>query len=350
MNFESVRKIIVNLNDRDRVVNTREIPYDGKLSDEELVVLVKRVHEERVEGLQALMQISTKLEQKNEVESHHKLGLVFLRNGMGREALEELRRALALESDNASVLNDFGLASMLVENFSQAEETFRRAIELRPNYPDLHNNFGAALLQLARYPEALQEFETALGIHSGYAEAHFNLGLCLLTQSLGNGKMPEDVEGRMQTHLARAVELNASYDNQYYKVAQNYLAKDQYPEARQALNECKTSVSALTGSEIYHEFYLRLKYGDEGVDRGATERYIAKLEELLQKNPNFVDVHNDLGVAYLIQCRFLFNRAINEFKHALAINPDYAKARKNFKLAENEGKGFLILLRAILYF
>jgi len=214
MNFESVRKIIVNLNDRDRVVNTREIPYDGKLSDEELVVLVKRVHEERVEGLQALMQISTKLEQKNEVESHHKLGLVFLRNGMGREALEELRRALALESDNASVLNDFGLASMLVENFSQAEETFRRAIELRPNYPDLHNNFGAALLQLARYPEALQEFETALGIHSGYAEAHFNLGLCLLTQSLGNGKMAEDVEGRMQTHLARAVELNASYDNQ----------------------------------------------------------------------------------------------------------------------------------------
>jgi len=33
---------------------------------------------------------------------------------------------------------------------------------------------------------------------------------------------------------------------------------------------------------------------------------------------------------------------------AKKIDPNYKKAKDNLKLAENEGKGFLILLRALL--
>jgi tetratricopeptide (TPR) repeat protein len=349
-NFESIRRIIINLNDRDRVINSREVPYDHKLSDEELMALVKRTHEERVESLRELFKISTKLEQKSELESNQKLGVVFLHNGLGKEALEEFKRALNLDEKNASVLCNLGLAYMQDENFAEAEKTFRGAIALRPNYPDLHNNLALALMRQARFDQAREEFDAAVTLHPGYAEAHFNMALCVLFQPTADGKLSEAVKGEVQMHLSQAVELNSYFNNEYYKVAQSYLAKDQLAEARQALIEAKTSVSSQTGSEIYHEFYLRLKYGDEGVDRRATERYIAKLEEILEKNPNYVDVHNDLGVAYLIQCRFLFNRSITEFKRALDINPQYAKAQKNLKLAENEGKGFLILLRAILYF
>jgi tetratricopeptide (TPR) repeat protein len=206
------------------------------------------------------------------------------------------------------------------------------------------------LFKSGNYSEALSEFKRALEIHAGYAEAYFNYALCLLTQAAADNALTEAVKGDLLQHLNRAVELNAYYNNEYLKVAQANLAKNQLAECRQALVEAKTSVSSQTGNVVFHEFYLRLKYGDEGVDRKATERYVTRLEEMLDKNPQYVDVHNDLGVAYLIQCRFLFNRAINEFKRALALNPNYSKAQKNLKLAENEGKGFLILLRAILYF
>lgn len=349
-NFESIRRIITNLNDRDRVINSREIPYDPKLPDEALMALVKRTHEERVENLKELFRISVKLEQKPDLESNQKLGKVFLHNGLSKEALEEFKRALVLDDKNASVLCNLGLAYIQDEAYAEAEKTFRNAIALRPTYPDLHNHLALALMRLGQFDQAMQEFDTAVTLHPGYAEAHFNIALCVLFKPAPEGRLTEVVKAVVQRHLAQAVELNAYFNNEYYKVAQNYLAKDQIAEARQALIEAKTSVSSQTGSEIYHEFYLRLKFGDEGVDRRATERYILKLEELLEKNPKYVDVHNDLGVAYLIQCRFLFNRAITEFKHALSINPEYAKAQKNLKLAENEGKGFLILLRAILYF
>lgn len=350
MNFDSIRRIIINLNDQDRVLSTREIPYDAKLHDEELMTLVKRCHEERVDGLKELMKISMKLQQKAELESNNKLGLVFLNNGMGREAISEFQRALGLEPNNAPILNRMGLAHLQEEELEQAESSFRRAIELKPEYPDLHNNLGLSLLRKSRFGEAMEEFQAALALHPGYAEVHFNIALCLISGAAAGGGLREEDKERLQSHLARAVEMNSYFNNEYYKVAQSYLAKNQINEARQALIEAKASVSVKTGSEIFHEFYLRLKYGDEGVDRKATERYISKLEDLLERNPTWVDVHNDLGVAYLIQCRFLFNRAINEFKRSLAINPNYGKAQKNLKLAENEGKGFLILLRAILYF
>jgi len=55
-----------------------------------------------------------------------------------------------------------------------------------------------------------------------------------------------------------------------------------------------------------------------------------------------------VGIVHLIQCRNLFLKALNEFDHALEINPAFDKARKNKKLVENDGKEFLILLRAIL--
>jgi len=350
INFDSIRRIVINLNDQDRVINTREISYDPNLPDEKLMELVKCYHEERVNSLQELMKISAKLEEKPDVDSNHKLGLVFLNNGMGRETIAEFKRALMLSPDNAPILNHLGLALLLEEKFGEALKVFKRAVEIKPGYPDLHNNYGLALLKTEQFDQALSEFEKAIEINQQYAEAHFNIGLCLVSQAVSNSSVPEAVQERIQSHLNQAVQSNVYFNNEYFKVAQNYLARSQYNEARQALIEAKTAVLSQTGSEIYHEFYLRLKYGEEGVDRRATEQYISKLEEILEKHPQYVDIHNDLGVAYLIQCRFLFNRAINEFKKALAINANYAPAKKNLKLAENEGKGFLILLRAILYF
>jgi tetratricopeptide (TPR) repeat protein len=350
VNFDSIHRVIININDHDRVLNTQEIPYEDKLSDAELMAFVKRKHEERVESLQEMMKISAKLESSPETDSNHKLGLVFLNNGLGREAVSEFKRALNLDSENAPILNHLGLALLLEKRYGEAVAVFKKALELKPNYPDIHNNFGMVYLQCENYPEALSEFEKALEINAGYAEAHFNIGLCLLSQAAVDTSLTGGHKPKIQNHLSRAVECNGYLNNEYFKVALNYLAKDQVGEARQALVETKTHLTNQNGSQVYHEFYLRLKYGEEGVDRKATEHYIAKLEEILEEHPNYVDIHNDLGVAYLIQCRFLFNRAIKEFKRSLAINTNFSQARKNLKLAENEGKGFLILLRAILYF
>jgi len=89
-------------------------------------------------------------------------------------------------------------------------------------------------------------------------------------------------------------------------------------------------------------------FGGKGKDETFISEYVDKLKEMIQVSPEFADLHNNLGIAYLIQCRNLFLKALDEFRQAIKVNPDFTTAKRNLRLAENDGKGFLILLRALM--
>jgi hypothetical protein len=89
-------------------------------------------------------------------------------------------------------------------------------------------------------------------------------------------------------------------------------------------------------------------YGGKGLDNTTIRRYEERLKLALKDNADYADIWNNLGVIHLIQCRNLFLQALGEFRKSLDINPDFEKAKKNKILVENDGKEFLILLRAIL--
>ena len=89
-------------------------------------------------------------------------------------------------------------------------------------------------------------------------------------------------------------------------------------------------------------------YGEKGRDIDTISTYVERLENVLSEHPEYVDIHNNLGIGYLIQCRTLFQQALHHFQKAYTINPDFERARNNYKLAKNDGKGLVILLRALL--
>ena len=92
-----------------------------------------------------------------------------------------------------------------------------------------------------------------------------------------------------------------------------------------------------------------VKIGDfTHMEKPIIKKFERRLSNAINKHPNYADLWNNLGVVHLIQCRNLFLQALNEFDKALEINPSFNKALKNKKLVENDGKEFLILLRAIL--
>ena len=96
------------------------------------------------------------------------------------------------------------------------------------------------------------------------------------------------------------------------------------------------------------DFYLKFMYGGKGLNNKIIKKFERRLGNAIDTHPNYADLWNNLGVVHLIQCRNLFLQALNEFDKALEINPSFNKALKNKKLVENDGKEFLILLRAIL--
>ncbi len=107
-------------------------------------------------------------------------------------ALEDLRKAIAIDSSYAPAYNVLALVHAELKEDSLAETNFRRALELSPNYSDAHNNFGLFLCQRGRQKEGLHLFESALTnpLYVTPDKALANAGACSF--STGDIKVSEN--------------------------------------------------------------------------------------------------------------------------------------------------------------
>ncbi|MFZ0390962.1 MAG: hypothetical protein WAN36_10945, partial [Calditrichia bacterium] len=97
-----------------------------------------------------------------------------------------------------------------------------------------------------------------------------------------------------------------------------------------------------------YEFYLWLKFVPERLDSGALARFEERIAAMLEKNPHYPDMWNYLALIHLMQCRDYFLQGLDNFQEATRLNPDYRNAQKNLRLAENDGREFLSLIKAIV--
>jgi len=208
-----------------------------------------------------------------------------------------------------------------------------------------------AYLYQENFSDAITHLTEAISLNENYIGAHYHLGIAHLAEGLEqSGSLDENSENyqKAMEHIALAVERMVDRHIPGFQKVLDLVRKSSYKEAVNVfLNS--TPKEALTHFlNLENEFYLKFMYGGKGKDDMFIADYVHNLRDLLGDHPQYADLRNNLGIAYLIQCRNLFLKALEEFRAALKINPNFKKAEKNLKLAENDGKGFLILLRAIL--
>lgn len=97
-----------------------------------------------------------------------------MRRGDAAGALDPIRRALALQPDEARVYNTLGAALAAEGNRAVAMAAFAVAIRLRPDFPDPWNNAGN-VLQNAGDPAAADLYRHAVALLPGNAAAYVNL-------------------------------------------------------------------------------------------------------------------------------------------------------------------------------
>ena len=88
-------------------------------------------------------------------------GLYYERGNMG-VALEELRVALAADSNYAPAYNVLGLVHMDLKEYPQAQQSFERGLRIAPNDPDINHNYGWFLCQTDREDVSLRYFMAAI--------------------------------------------------------------------------------------------------------------------------------------------------------------------------------------------
>jgi Flp pilus assembly protein TadD len=111
------------------------------------------------------------------------LGLSLGGMGLGRtaEAIEALRRAVALDPNVPEAWSNLGNEFRNDLKFDQAIECYRKALRLKPDFADAQCNLGVALQETEpTLAGAIAAYETAIAMQGDFGMAHWNLGFALL--------------------------------------------------------------------------------------------------------------------------------------------------------------------------
>ncbi len=332
-----------------QVISVTKGALDESLSADEKTKLVKELHQEVATDMEVLYYIKDKVKAVKHASSANKLGLLFLEKSLYDEAIVQFNLALEVNPDFFDVYANIGKAYLMNDAYDDSIKILKDGIGKADHFADLQNYIGIAYLYKEEYGPAITHFEKAIELNSEYIGAHYHLGVAYIAKSLSlDEEEAKPLQEEGSSYLKKAAEKML---NRKFARFDEVIEKAESQDFEGAINEFLLSKpkDVLTQiSDIENEFYLKFMYGGKGKDDTFIADYIGKLKEMVAQNPDYADVRNNLGVAYLIQCRNIFLKALDEFRAALKINPDFKKAVKNLKLAENDGKGFLILLRAIL--
>lgn len=145
------------------------------------------------------------------------LAATYLEASQFSVALDEVNKALALDSSLPDAYHIRALAYMNLREPQLAEDNFRRALSAKPSDGDLLSNYGWFLCGTNRYQEAVAMLDKAIGSPSagGVTKPMINLGLC----HLRNGDVANAERALLRAHYLdeRNPVANTNLAALYYK-------------------------------------------------------------------------------------------------------------------------------------
>lgn len=117
------------------------------------------------------------------VRARNDLGTYLLSQGKLDEAEEELRKAIALDAAAFNPTLNLGIVLVHKHEFVEADERLRKALSLEPNSPAAHLYSGLALMGLEKLDAAESHFKSAYSIGGNkYGLALYHLGQLYVTR------------------------------------------------------------------------------------------------------------------------------------------------------------------------
>jgi tetratricopeptide (TPR) repeat protein len=183
-----------------------------------------------------------------------------------QEALKEFPRS-------AKLWFALGVAYFTGNKLDEATKNLARAIELDPKFAPAIAYRGMTYDAQGQYADAIEHYERALLIDDRLAAAHYLAANALLKQASADTT-------RVEKHLKRALELDASFAPSHLALGKVYLRTDRLKEA---VYEFERAVAADPNlSEGYYQLgrlYMRLKRTEEAQTALATFKRLSDVQQ-----------------------------------------------------------------------
>lgn len=109
-----------------------------------------------------------------------RLGLIALREGRARDAVDEFRHSLSIEPSDPVCLNNLGNVLRELGRFPESISAYKQALLCRPDYPSALYNLAGTLALQGEHAQAARVYRDLLRLAPDDAEAWNALGLSLL--------------------------------------------------------------------------------------------------------------------------------------------------------------------------
>lgn len=342
-------KVISQVFKSGKILEVSEKNYDPAIAEKSLINIIQSTHNQQIDELSHLLKLAENVQKQLHAEAFNRIGVLFFNKGFYEEARKSFSAAVEADENLTDAHRNLGNVYKKLGNPDRAIAQFTRALYLAPNNADYYLDLALAYLEKDMYDEAFKELKKAININEDYADAYFNLGFLILKEKVVKNKKPKERDiNAAKLYFKNASIMDERFQEQTYYEAFRLLWDNNFVEAFEKFAKFKDNLKKVDVHEFIADFELFSKVGNLKETKITIEEYIDLMSSKIERYPHYADLRNALGKAYLVKVRALFNAARQQFKKALEINPDYQEAKKNIELVENELKGFILFLRAIL--
>jgi tetratricopeptide (TPR) repeat protein len=178
-------------------------------------------------------------ERADDFDALHLLGVLETDSERPEQAIDWLRRAIAVRPGVAQARYHLGNALVAAGRHQDALASFADALTLHPDHVDALNNQGNALRNLGRFDEAIACYRGALAARPDFVVAHYNLG-----RTLGAQQRPDAAIASLRAALAGDIPARDAHHlaDIYGELGRALLALDRVEEA---LETCHTMQARL---------------------------------------------------------------------------------------------------------
>jgi tetratricopeptide (TPR) repeat protein len=154
-------------------------------------------------------------------------------------AIEEYKKATAINPSFSQPYNQMGYAYRFLGRFDEAEKAFQKYIELIPGDPNPYDSYAELLMKMGRFPESIQNYEKALRANPNFVASYIGIGLNQVL--MGQPEKARETYARLA-----AIARNSGEKRQaQIQIAASYLHEGQYDKAVEAIDKA----SALSEAE-----------------------------------------------------------------------------------------------------
>lgn len=349
INDSSGRRVVSSLFSEGELLDKFEEVFERDLHLEEMKKLVNNTHEDRRRELAQLVEMYQQSTSNNDPRSLDYLGQALFFKKMYLESLKLFSRATHIEPEYHEGWFHLGVVQFALNRFQDCCQSLSRAVEMRPLFADYHNCLGEAFLALDSCKRAVIEFEEALKINIYYGEAYLNLALAYILNAIRREdfNLFANQEEMTKKSLDKAGMIMPDIVDQDFREGIRFFEQGNFEKAFAKFLTCREKRRTVKYSES-SSFYLKFMLGSDQLNEKIITRRIKYLKNAISDNPHYADLHYELAVAYTLLGKFIHNKSIEEYNHALSLNPNFERAQRNLKLAQNELKGTDVIIKAIM--